>query len=204
MKDKYKEQAEAQDADEFKPWSCTRGDEVAQYLRGEKMKREIAYFCPQCQGNEMALGTLLDADGSVSASCALCGWKGRSGDIIGAVSPANAQFWNAEKFGNVMLLALAKHGAGPLVQVLELLGIMPPVPVNAEGTLTSEQLAEAQSAQECRDRVMQAVVGAAVTAAFETAAEVSLAHYRKYNQEQAAAVERVFQFSEPEGEPRVH
>lgn len=168
------------------------------------MKREIAYFCPQCQGNEMALGTLLDTDGSVSASCALCGWKGRSSDIIGAVSPANAQFWNAEKLGNVMLISLAKHGAGPMIQTLELLGILPPLPVSAEGTLTAEKLEEAQSAQECRDRVMQAVIGAAVTAAFETAAEVSMAHYKKYNQEQAAAVESVFQFQESSEGSRGH
>lgn len=167
------------------------------------MKREIAYFCPQCQGNEMTMGQLQDTDGSVSATCGLCRWSGRSTEVVGAVSPANAQFWNAERIGNVMLISLAKHGAGPLIQTLELLGILPPIPRPAEGTLAGLE-EEAQSAQECRDRVMQAVIGAAVTAAFETAAEVSMAHYRKYDQGQAAAVERVFQFSETEGDPRVH
>jgi hypothetical protein len=195
-----KKQAEDLGADglEYSPWG------TAQQLRGEKMKREIAYFCPQCQSNEMTMGNVTAADGSVSASCGLCQWSGRSTEVVGAVSPANAQFWNAERIGNVMLIATAKHGAGPLIQVLELLGILPPVPGGTGYTMTPEQREEALSAQDCRDRVMQAVIGAAVTAAFETAAEVSLAHYNRYNKEQGAAVERVFQFSEPEGEPRVH
>lgn len=196
MKDK--KQAEAQGTDGLEPWVCTR------QFEGETMKREITYFCPKCQGNEMVFGSVRDAFDTVSAACNLCKWSGRSDETVGAVSPANVHFWNAEKIGNVMLIAMAKHGAGPLIQVLELLGIMPPIPTSAEGTMTARQLEEAQSAQECRDRVMQAVVGAAVTAAFETAAEVSPAHYARFDQEQGAAVERVFQFSASEEDPHVH
>jgi hypothetical protein len=202
MKDKHKEQAEAQDGDGLGWPVCTRADEVAQQLRGDKMKREIAYFCPQCQSNELTLGSVMDIASSVSVSCALCKWSGRSNEVVGAVSPANAQFWNAEKIGNVMLIAMAKHGAGPLIQVLELMGILPPIPGSIEG-ITTERAEEAQSAQECRDRVMQAVVGAAVTAAFETAAEVSASHYARYNPEQGAAVDKVFQFSGT-GDQNVH
>lgn len=196
---KEKQQAEDMGTDGLEPWVCSR---QLPATKGNTM-REIAYFCPQCQGNEMELGAVQDADGSVAAQCKLCKWSGRSTEIVGAVSPANAQFWNAEKLGNVMMIALARHGAGPLLQALELLGILPRIPVSDEGTLTPERLAEAESAQECRNRVMQAVVGAAVTAAYETAAEVVTAHYAKFDQEQGAAVERVFQFNES-GDASVH
>lgn len=170
-------------------------DEMCKVQRGAK--REVGYFCPTCQGSELQLGTLADATGAVAADCMLCAWHGDTTQLIGALSPENSQFWTGERIGNVMLMAMAKHGAGPLIQAMELVGILPRIP----GVSTDPRLQEEiVSAAECRNAVMQAVMGAAITAAFETAAQVVPQHYARFTDPTGGEAERTFSFAAPEPE----
>jgi hypothetical protein len=156
------------------------------------MKDEIAYFCPQCQGMELELqpNFLIGAGPSV-AKCKLCRWQGGSDQLIGALNPENEKFWTAERIANVLLAVSTKHAAGPLVQVLELLGLVPAV----KGSLEEQRSAEA-----VREGVMKAVLEGVIVGAFETSALLSPAHFAKYDPDKGRAADRLFN-EEPGDEP---
>lgn len=161
------------------------------------MSREIAYFCPKCQNIDVKVARLgiVGADGEVPASCGLCGWTGKSSELVGAVTGAGDTFWDGEKVGNVMIMAIAKHGAGPLIQAMELIGILPRIP---ELVATPGLQEEALAAQAIKDQIMQAVIGAACAAAFETAAVLVPDHMARFKDDRAEAVGRIFSFAEHE------
>jgi hypothetical protein len=148
---------------------------------------DLQVFCPQCQGMELHIerSVIIGADPGI-ARCNLCQWQGTPDDLLVAVSPENTSLWTGERVANVLLVAASKHAAGPMVQVLEVLGLVPPI----QG---GEQ--EQASAQHVREHVMKAVLEAVVTSAFESAAEVVPAHYQRFDARMAPAAERVFSFA---------
>jgi hypothetical protein len=81
------------------------------------------------------------------------------------------QVWDIERIGTVLIRTLAVHGAGPLVQSLEFIGLLPKMVEVPEGDDEAVEKARRHNrlAQAARDAVMQKICGAAVTAAFEEA-----------------------------------
>jgi hypothetical protein len=153
------------------------------------MTDQLHYFCPQCQGLELEVHRprIVGVGDSGYAHCKLCGWKGKPDELLAALSPGNAEFWTSERIANVLLNAAAKHAAGPMVQVLELIGIVPRIQGDIE---------EQQSAQGVREGVVKAVLEAVVTAAFRASAELAPAHYERFHPRMAEATGRVFRYGE--------
>lgn len=166
------------------------------------MSREIGYFCPKCQAMELQINSVVNADGAQRASCLLCKWEGDTSELIGAVSPENEKFWTGERVGSVMVMALAKHGAGPLIQAMELVGILPRVPdlgtIGGAAEEVKRRVEEHASAQDIRDAIMQAVIGAAVSVAFETAAAMVPQHLKRFGDPTGGNAERLFSFADTE------
>lgn len=150
--------------------------------------REIRYFCPRCQGMELDIEMegIIRVEGGVAtnhARCKLCGWEGMHHELIGALSEANELFWTGERIANALIMAATKHAAGPMLQVLELIGLIPRVQGSAE---------EQKSAEAIREQVIRAVLEGIVTGAFETAAAMSPAHFEKYNPPMAKVAASIF------------
>lgn len=88
---------------------------------------DARHFCPECGNIELTVEDKLVAhvfigDGSNRTKCPNCGWEGTLAETIGAVS--SEQFWDLNRVANVLLRVVAKHAAGPFVQVLEFVGLM--------------------------------------------------------------------------------
>lgn len=152
--------------------------------------REVAYFCPECQSIEVVvqIPRIIDPknkDGAKTAECKFCGWKGKAAELIGAITPKNQQFWNAEKIGNLLIGVTLKHAAGPILQAMAFVGLLPKI----QGSLE-----ERESAQQLREEVTKEVLASAVTTAYETAARLVPAHYARFDVEQGAAVEATFSY----------
>lgn len=151
------------------------------------------FFCPRCYGVELAVEAtgvqLVGVESRGGAKCLLCQWVGLRSELIAGITPANHEFWTSDRVANALLTASARHCAGPMVQILEMLGLAPRI----EGT--EEQQA---SAQLVREGLVKAVLEAVVTSAFQAAGELSLPHFQRFSPELAGAVERVFQYEEPQ------
>lgn len=129
---------------------------------------DARHFCPDC-GNIDLIITKAVLEGQTStARCPNCSWSGPLSKTIGAVT--TEQFWDAERIGDVLLRVMATRAAGPLVQALEFIGLLPR---KKEVSDDAEQRAEIDKwnrlAQASRDAVMQRTMEAAITAAFEEA-----------------------------------
>lgn len=148
---------------------------------------DLQFFCPRCQGMELHIerNLVIGADAG-TAHCNLCQWDGTPDDLLVTLVPENAALWTGDRVANALLAAATKYAAGPMVQVLEVLGLLPPI-------RGGEQ--EQASAQHVREHVMKAVLEAVVTSAFESAAEVVPAHYERFDARMAPAAERVFSFA---------
>ena len=151
--------------------------------------REIRYFCPLCQGMEIDLrqSNLVGIDQG-PARCRLCSWTGSPDELIGALSEQNEKFWTSDRVASALLMAATKHAAGPMVQVLETIGLIPRI-----GGTPEEQV----SATDVREGVMRAVLEGIVTGAFETAAVLSPAHFQKYDPPMAKLTASLFDLGEP-------
>lgn len=150
--------------------------------------REIRYFCPHCQGMELELeqSPIVSVNNPAlggRATCKLCGWQGLPDEVIGALSEENDQFWTGERIANALLLAASKHAAGPMVQVLELIGLVPRIQGSPE---------EQRSAEAVRAEVMRAVLEAVVTSAFEASAMHSLPHFTQFDPPMRKLSEKLF------------
>lgn len=144
---------------------------------------EARHFCPDCGNIDLVINKAVLVGQTSSASCPTCSWSGPLNKTIGAVT--TEQFWDADRIGDVLLRVMATRAAGPLVQALEFIGLLPrkkePVPhLNGEeisdavGNSTQAEDREAiekhnKLAQAARDAVMQRIMEAAITAAFEEA-----------------------------------
>lgn len=152
------------------------------------MTDELHYFCPKCQSPELLVERSPIIGGQNDARCELCGWHGPPEDLLATITPENASFWTGEKVGQALLVAAAKFGAGPMIQVLELIGLVPKITGSEE---------EQASAQFIRELVIKDVLAGVATAAFESAAMHSLPHFQKYGGGNTEELERVFSFAEP-------
>jgi hypothetical protein len=152
---------------------------------------EVQYFCPRCQGLEIEIAAqaiLTGQLGDRQARCHLCGWTGTVEDLIGALSPTGEVFWTSDRVASALLKGVTKFAAGPCVQLMEVIGLVPKI----EGSV-----AEQQSARDVREAVLKAVLAAVVTAAFEAAAEPTLAHYRRFRPELVVPASTAFEGVEP-------
>jgi hypothetical protein len=141
------------------------------------MKTQIAYFCPKCQNIDVEVRkpAIIDPtkpSGGKSFFCPLCKTEGDVGELIGALNPENKEFWTGERIGHVMTLGAAKVAAGPMLQLLELIGL---VPDPHEGEADARQ-----SALKVREAVVRDVISAFVEASFLAAAEHAIPHFEKF------------------------
>lgn len=148
----------------------------------------IVAFCPDCQGNEIEVTPTPIITGGVEnkAKCLLCKWEGTIRDLLCAVGPSTEHMWNGERVANVLLYAASKYAAGPMLQVLELLGLLPQIKGSKE---------ERASAENVRSEVLKAVLEAVTTAAFEKTAEMSTDHFVRFDRKQAEATARIFSYA---------
>lgn len=144
------------------------------------------YFCPVCQSLEITLiNSLMSAE--QKASCKLCGWEGERTKLLATIGVERQNFWTGERVANVLLNVAAKHGAGPMIQALEYIGLVPPI-------RGAEQ--EIASAQHIRSEITKAVLEAVVTAAFERCAALTPAHFKRFDPALSVETEKIFSYSE--------
>jgi hypothetical protein len=140
---------------------------------------EARHCCPDCGSIDLVVTSkgLLGADGkSLSrATCPNCAWEGPLKDTIGLAT--TEQVWTTERIAEVMLRVSSKHAAGPLIQLLEYIGL---VPAMQEGT-SSEARGHNDIVQLIRDRVARSTFEGMVTAAFEEAAHCHKAYAVAYD-----------------------
>jgi len=150
---------------------------------------DARYFCPDCGSIDLVItnAELRDPEGKSlgRAECPNCSWRGRLTDTIGMMS--TEQFWDSERVGEVLLRVLATRGAGPLIQALEFIGLLPrkreKPALSKDATpeeLVKYEIALAtwnspstpkwnQAVQEARDAVMRSFMAASLQALFEEA-----------------------------------
>ncbi len=141
------------------------------------MTADARHFCPDCGGIDLAITkqfiTLTNAENSGStAKCPNCGWAGTLADTVGAASREG--FWDIDRVGHVLLRVVAKHTAGPFIQVMEFVGLLPRARVltpeqAADPKLVAEVQQHNEIVESARDGILHAVIGAAITAGFEEA-----------------------------------
>lgn len=148
----------------------------------------VVIFCPQCLAPEVEVHQSPVIGGEEFVVCGLCGFRGAIADVMAIVSGRDETYWTVERVGNALLYGATRHAAGPMVQLLELIGLVPRI----EGT--SEQQA---SARLVREGVMKAVLEAVVSSAFETAAQLTPAHYTRFEDAMPESTPRIFRYAEP-------
>jgi hypothetical protein len=156
------------------------------------MSQDIQYFCPKCQGMELRIKQpeiydVTKKNGGATAHCPLCNWTGLAEEVVAALRPENAEFWTSDRVANVMLYALTKHAVGPVLQALELVGMLPRIQGSDE---------EQASARQIREHVIKEVLANTAATAFAAAATHAPQHYARFDPEQGKAVERVFSYGE--------
>lgn len=148
----------------------------------------VVIFCPQCLAPEVTVEQSPVIGGQDTVSCKLCGFAGDIPDVMAIVSGRDETYWTSERVGNALLYGATRHVAGPMVQLLELVGLVPRI----EGP--SEQQ---KSARAVREGVMKAVLEAVVTSAFETAAALTPPHHQRFDDLMPESAERIFRYAEP-------
>lgn len=150
---------------------------------------DLQYFCPQCCGNEVRVERpVLLGTGPGHAQCPLCGWQGSADDVLATPTPDHKTFWDGERVANLLIYAATHHAAGPLVQALEVVGLVPRVTGSEE---------EQRSALFVRAGVLKAVLEAVVVAGFEAAAKLSPSHFERFDPARAEESRRIFRYGEP-------
>lgn len=124
---------------------------------------EARHTCPDCGFIDL----MIEGEVIRKAECPNCGWMGPLQSTIGVAT--TEQLWGIERVGNVLLRTIAIHAAGPLVQALEFIGLLPKKRSTTTIAEATENAQWNQQAQMSRDAVMQKITEAAVTAAFEEA-----------------------------------
>ena len=127
---------------------------------------EVQHFCPDCGAIDLVTQGegVLDKEGrsTATATCPNCSWSGPLSDSLGAAT--TERFFNIDKVGEILLRVITKNAAGPLVQVLEYLGLLPRF-VEYEGVKGAEEMI-----QQARDYTMRRILSSAL----ETSMEASL------------------------------
>lgn len=147
---------------------------------------DARYFCPDCGSIDLKIeqGGLEVAKGTRECECPNCGWKGPIAKTVGAAT--TQQFWDTKRVGDVMIRTVGIHAAGPLVQCLEFIGLLPkklPMPKPGDSGMVDGVALSADemkrridynaSAQRARDGVMQAICIAAIEAGFTEAVKAN-------------------------------
>lgn len=89
---------------------------------------DARHFCPDCGNIEIQVHrkfVLLseEEDTGATASCSNCGWNGPLSKAVGAVS--SEQFWDFRRVAEVLMRVVSKSAAGPFIQVMEFVGLLP-------------------------------------------------------------------------------
>jgi DNA-directed RNA polymerase subunit RPC12/RpoP len=133
------------------------------------MPATARYACPDCGSIDLAVVGLGIAEASQKAVCPNCSWEGMVKDTIGFAT--TEQVWDIERVADVMLRVSNVHAAGPLVQCLEFVGILPKKLDKApEGKSETWLAAHNSMVQQMRDFVMQETFTGMLTNCFEAAA----------------------------------
>lgn len=140
---------------------------------------DARHFCPDCGGIDLQIDettTIITLEGSKpqrTAQCPNCSWSGPLTATIGAVT--TEQFWDFKRVGDVLMRVIGRHAAGPFVQVMEFVGLLPrpyeTPPKNADGSMWSptDLRTHNRLVREAREEILRAMIGAAIAAGFETA-----------------------------------
>lgn len=152
------------------------------------MNATVVVFCPQCLAPEVTIKQSPVIGGVDTVRCELCGFVGDIPDVMAIVSGRDETYWTSERIGNALLYGATRHAAGPMVQLLELVGLVPRIEGPAE---------QQKSACAVREGVVKAVLEAVVTSAFETAAALTPAHYQRFENLMPESAERIFRYAEP-------
>lgn len=89
---------------------------------------EARHFCPDCGNIEIQVERKFillteEEDTGATASCPNCGWSGSLSKAVGAVS--SEQFWDFRRIADVLMRVVSKSAAGPFIQVMEFVGLLP-------------------------------------------------------------------------------
>lgn len=117
------------------------------------MPAELKCSCPECGYIDLVRKTSIVDD---ACNCPNCGWKGRVSDTVGFAT--TEQIWDIERVGSVLLRVLMINAAGPLIQCLEFVGLLPRI---EDGDFSKEE------AQTMRDNVMKKVCEVTIKTVFE-------------------------------------
>lgn len=123
------------------------------------------YSCPSCGSIDISVSEITS-----TWSCPICEARGELRDAVGFVTTESV--WDIEKVAEVSLRVVAKHSAGPLLQLWEFVGIVPRMKeITREITGPRRRAHEAWNArvQEIRDNVLRAVMASSLSAAFKVA-----------------------------------
>jgi len=114
------------------------------------------YICPTCGCPDLVTpeSNLVLAADQRNTSCPNCGWKGTLKETMGILT--SERVYDTKAIAQLLFFVAAKHAAGPLAQALALIGLLDP----------KDQVG--------LDKIMRAVSGAVVEAAFTAAGERAL------------------------------
>lgn len=167
---------------------------------------DARYFCPDCGSIDLEItekSVIISPDAKEGhAKCPNCGWEGSLKDTVGAVT--SEQFWDFKRVGDVLMRVIARHAAGPFVQVMEFVGLLPKkyatAPVNPDGSSWSaKDLQEHNELVDlARERILRAMLAACITAGFEEAERVHRVWATRMNR----PLHQLFQSAEPEQAPK--
>jgi hypothetical protein len=119
------------------------------------MTAELRRTCPDCGSIDVEVRPeIIMQGGGPGARCPNCEWNGKASETVGVASSEG--FWDIQRVGEVLLRVIAAHGAGPMCQVFEFVGLIE------------------KDDQEARDRIMRAASAACIQAAFGEAQEVHI------------------------------
>lgn len=133
---------------------------------------DARHFCPDCGSIDLVIDPLVlaGAEASRNASCPNCSWQGTLSKTIGAVT--SEEFWDAERIGDVLIRVIHMRAAGPLVQTLEFIGLIPRMKTAPADDIPDDKIdLHNELTQKFRDHVMRAIMEAAITAAFESSVQ---------------------------------
>jgi hypothetical protein len=167
---------------------------------------KLYYSCPECGSLDVEThGEGIkrpDGTSAATATCPVCGWSGALKDTVGFAT--TERVFDTERLAEVMFRTITKHAAGPLVQLFELTGILPPImdevppPEQTGGQQWTDEMLKKHNelAQKMRDAVMRATFESALTSAFATAEQVN----RQYATEMNTPLHAAFREEEPSEE----
>jgi predicted RNA-binding Zn-ribbon protein involved in translation (DUF1610 family) len=164
---------------------------------------DARHFCPDCGGIDISVQRkhilISEAeDTGATASCPNCGWAGPLSKTVGAAT--TEQFWDINRVGDVLLRVVSKHAAGPFIQVMEFVGLLPKrLDLDAPHELSyAERVKHNELVDQMRSEIVKAMLAASISSGFEVAERMHRIYAVKYNKPLASFVkedhqnERVF------------